>query len=69
MKVKLTEGELLIARGINLLIRASFAPSNQEQAMQHYVRLKDDIGPWLADYAESVPDALPATPAGETAPS
>lgn len=64
MKAKLTEGELLIARGINMLMRASFAPSNQEQATKHYVQLKDDIGPWFQDYADSVAHTLEDAPAG-----
>lgn len=54
MKATLTDGELLIARGINLLIRASFAPADARASAEHFVKLKDDIGPWLTDYAESV---------------
>lgn len=46
-----TQSELLILRGLNLLIRASFSPNEPAKQAKHFLGLQNDIGPWLTDYA------------------
>lgn len=45
-----TSAEQLILRGIQLLLRTTFAPNDQIAATKHFVALQQDIGPWFADY-------------------
>ena len=54
-----TQAEQLILRGLNLVIRTSFAPNDPTLQAKHFMSLQTDIGPWLADYAEEI--AKPAT--------
>lgn len=45
-----TPAELLILRGLHLVIRASFSPNDPTAQAAHFVRLQADIGPWFKDY-------------------
>ena len=49
-----TSAEQLILRGLNLVIRSAFSPNDQTAQAQHFLRLQNDIGPWLKDYAEEI---------------
>ena len=49
-----TSAEHLILRGLNLVIRASFSPSQPEAQQRHFIAVQNDIGPWLTDYAEEI---------------
>lgn len=53
-----TPTELLILRGLHLLLRVSFAPGNEAASMKHVAQLATDIGPWFTDYAEIVQAGL-----------
>lgn len=46
--------EQLILRGLNLLIRTTFSPNDQQAQAKHFVGLQNDIGPWLKDYADEI---------------
>lgn len=46
--------EQLILRGLNLVIRASFSPNDGVAQAQHFLRLQNDVGPWLKDYADEI---------------
>lgn len=65
-KVTLTPGELLVARGIHALIRmsASPPPTNERAYLEHFTRLKNDVGAWLDDYASAVQNTLDPPPQG-----
>jgi hypothetical protein len=45
-----TKAEHLILRGLHLVIRTGFTPSDPVAAQKHFVALQQDIGPWLRDY-------------------
>ncbi len=49
-----TQAEQLILRGLHLIIRTSFTPSDPIAQGKHLVALQQDIGPWLTDYAEEI---------------
>lgn len=49
-----TQAEQLILRGLNLVIRSSFSPNDPEKSARHFISIQQDIGPWLADYAEEI---------------
>ena len=49
-----TTAEQLILRGLNLVIRASFSPSDPAAQAKHFKGIQDDIGPWFADYVEEI---------------
>lgn len=49
-----TSAEQLILRGLNLVIRATYSPNDQVAQAQHFLRLQNDIAPWLKDYAEEI---------------
>lgn len=53
-----TPTELLILRGLHLLLRVSFAPGNEAASMKHVAQLAADIGPWFTDYAEIIQAGL-----------
>lgn len=57
-----TPGELLILRGLHLMIRTTFAPSDLELSSKHFVKLQADIGPWLSDYARVIDVQLGSHP-------
>lgn len=46
-----TSAEQLILRGLHLIIRSSFSPNDPERSAAHFMRLQNDIGPWMVDYA------------------
>lgn len=46
-----TETERLILRGLHLSLRATFSPNDPQKQAAHFVKLQQDIGPWLTDYA------------------
>lgn len=54
-----SQAEQLILRGLNLVIRTSFAPNDPERSARHFMALQADIGPWLKDYADEI--AKPAS--------
>lgn len=59
--------ELLILRGLNILMRTTFAPNDQVRQAEHFARLQQDVGPWFVDYAAAIETALqPAEDIGET---
>ncbi len=49
-----SSAEQLILRGLNLIIRTSFSPNDPAAQAKHFMALQQDIGPWLADYAEEI---------------
>lgn len=49
-----TSAEHLILRGLQLVIRASFSPSEPRAQAKHFIALQADIGPWLSDYADEI---------------
>lgn len=49
-----TSAEQLILRGLNLIIRTTFAPVNPEAQAKHLMALQNDIGPWFSDYADEI---------------
>lgn len=54
-----TEAELLILRGLHLVIRTAFSPNDPAAQAKHFMGLQADIGPWFADYATEI--AKPVT--------
>jgi len=49
-----TAAELLILRGIHLIVRASFSPNEPSAQAKHFKDLTNDIGPWFTDYARTM---------------
>jgi hypothetical protein len=49
-----TSAEQLILRGLNLVIRASFSPSDPFAQAKHFKSMQDDIGPWFKDYVVEI---------------
>lgn len=49
-----TQAELLILRGLHLLIRATFSPNEPAAQAKHFMTMQADIGPWLKDYVTVV---------------
>lgn len=37
-------------RGMHMLIRMGSAPADKQRQLEHYMKLQNDIGPWLSDY-------------------
>lgn len=60
-----TQAEQLILRGLSLLIRVTFSPNDTAAQAKHFIGLRADIGPWLADYADEI--AKPSTEEAEVA--
>lgn len=56
----MTRADALILRGLHLLLRTTFMPSDQVRQVQAVTQLQADIGPWLGDYASIMQDELPA---------
>lgn len=46
--------EQLILRGLQLMLRTTFAPNDPAAQAKHFVDLQADIGPWFKDYAEEI---------------
>lgn len=46
--------EQLILRGLNILMRTTFAPNDPERQAKHMIGLQADISPWFSDYAEEI---------------
>jgi hypothetical protein len=40
----------LTLRGLHVLIRMGSAPADKARQLEHYMKLQNDIGPWLTDY-------------------
>jgi hypothetical protein len=49
-----SSAEQLILRGLNLVLRTTFAPNNPEAQARHVIALQADIGPWFSDYADEI---------------
>lgn len=49
-----SSAEQLILRGLNLVLRTTFAPNVPELQAKHFMALQADIGPWFRDYADEI---------------
>ena len=49
-----TSAEQLILRGLHLIIRSSFSPTDPLAQAKHFKGIQDDIGPWFKDYADEM---------------
>ena len=49
-----TESEQLILRGLNIIMRTTFAPNDPAAQAKHFADLTADIGPWFVDYAAEI---------------
>lgn len=49
-----SSAEQLILRGLNLMIRTTFAPNDPTAQAKHFAGLQADIGPWFKDYADEI---------------
>lgn len=59
-----TQAEQLILRGLSLLVRTTFSPNDEVAHTKHFMRLQQDIAPWLTDYAAEI-----TKPASDEVPS
>lgn len=49
-----SSAEQLILRGLHIIMRASFSPNDPAMQAAHFMKLQQDIGPWMGDYAEEI---------------